>query len=369
MVQSVQESTQKTYGVGWRRWLAFSNWFGTDPYLRAVPCDWVPSSEESPTAFQDFVVISFMHHMCIDEKLCPGTMGVYLSGVRYYFKVANRDIKFLVSAWISSARTAMTLQYRRDNPVAGKKALPFTCDMLVFAKSKTFNTGSVIDAAITSCMEFAVVCMARVSEAIPGAAGVDHWLRSEDVLFGLKTGGVVPSHEVGVVPWHRIQSVIFTIRSAKNDMEGEGHRFEYLSQCSSAARAFDIVEDMYSWACRAQLKKGQPFFSYRSEWTLSYEVLSKAIKKVATCMGLDGRRYRPHSLRIGGASMLAAAGLPDYVIQKLGRWKSLAFLEYIRLGKRSFDMALEAMVNPMLLTVGDVGRWHAGVDWREGGAC
>jgi hypothetical protein len=58
MVQSVQESTQKTYGVGWRRWLAFSNWFGTDPYLRAVPCDWVPSSEESPTAFQDFVVIS-----------------------------------------------------------------------------------------------------------------------------------------------------------------------------------------------------------------------------------------------------------------------------------------------------------------------
>jgi hypothetical protein len=151
-------------------------------------------------------------------------------------------------------------------------------------------------------------------------------------------------------------------------MEDEGHRFEYLSQCSSSTRAFDIVEDMYSWACRAELKKGQPFFSYRSEWTLSYEVLSKAIKKVATCMGLDGRRYRPHSLRIGGASMLAAAGLPDYVIQKQGRWKSLAFLEYIRLGKRSFDMALEAMVNPMLLTVGDVGRWHAGVDWREGGA-
>ena len=31
MVQSVQESSQKTYGSGWRRWLAFSNFFGTDP--------------------------------------------------------------------------------------------------------------------------------------------------------------------------------------------------------------------------------------------------------------------------------------------------------------------------------------------------
>ena len=66
--------------------------------------------------------------------------------------------------------------------------------------------------------------------------------------------------------------------------------------------------------------------------------------------------------------MLAAAGVPDYVIQKQGRWKSLAFLEYIRLGKKSFDMALSAMVNPRLLTSGDVGRWHAGVSGREGGA-
>jgi hypothetical protein len=369
MVQSVQESTQKTYGVGWRRWLGFSTWFGTDPYLRAVPTDWFPISEESPTAFKDFVVISFMQHLCIDEMLCPDTVGVYLSAVRYYFKVANRDTTFLESAWISSARTAMTLKYRRDNPVAGKKALPFTCDMLVFARSKSFNTGSEVHRAINSCMEFSVVCMARVSEAIPGAPEVDHWLRSDDVQFGLNEGVcVVPSYEVEAVSWSRVQSVVFTVRSAKNDIQGEGHRFEYFTHSTSNTRAFDIVEDMYLWACRAQLKKGQPFFSYRGEWTLSYGVLSKAIKKVATDMGLDARRYRPHSLRIGGASMLAAAGLPDYVIQKQGRWKSLAFLEYIRLGKRSFAMALDAMVNPVLLTVGDVGRWHAGVDWREGGA-
>ena len=85
-------------------------------------------------------------------------------------------------------------------------------------------------------------------------------------------------------------------------------------------------------------------------------------------MGLDPTRYRPHSLRIGGASMLAAAAVPDYVIQKQGRWKSLAFLDYIRSGKRSFELALSAMMNPNLLTSGDVCWWHAGIDVREGGA-
>ena len=78
-------------------------------------------------------------------------------------------------------------------------------------------------------------------------------------------------------------------------------------------------------------------------------------------MGLDPTRYRTHSLRIGGASMLAAAGRPDYEIQKLGRWKSLAFLEYIKVGKATFNAALAAIVNPNLLTAREVGRMHAGV--------
>jgi hypothetical protein len=77
-------------------------------------------------------------------------------------------------------------------------------------------------------------------------------------------------------------------------------------------------------------------------------------------MGLDPDRYRTHSLRIGGASMMAAAGRPDYEIQKHRRWKSLAFLEYIRLGRATFKSALDAICNLTLLTIEDVGRMHAG---------
>ena len=38
----------------------------------------------------------------------------------------------------------------------------------------------------------------------------------------------------------------------------------------------------------------------------------------------------PHSFRIGGAMALYEAGAPDSVIMMMGRWKSSAFLSYLR---------------------------------------
>ena len=41
--------------------------------------------------------------------------------------------------------------------------------------------------------------------------------------------------------------------------------------------------------------------------------------------------YAGHSRRIGAATTAAARGLEDSTIQMLCRWKSLAYLEYIRI--------------------------------------
>ena len=53
------------------------------------------------------------------------------------------------------------------------------------------------------------------------------------------------------------------------------------------------------------------------------------LKRECAGTGVTGN-VNTHSLRIGGASAAAAAGLADVEIQRLGRWKSGAFLRYIR---------------------------------------
>ena len=54
-----------------------------------------------------------------------------------------------------------------------------------------------------------------------------------------------------------------------------------------------------------------------------------------------------HSFRIGGATALASAGVPEYLIQIMGRWSSDSFLRYIHIPDRSIAsfhayMALDA---------------------------
>lgn len=57
------------------------------------------------------------------------------------------------------------------------------------------------------------------------------------------------------------------------------------------------------------------------------DLLSLSLKS----FGLNPQLYKGHSFRIGAASFAAEQGLSDAQIRALGRWKSHAFLKYIRI--------------------------------------
>ncbi|EGZ08979.1 hypothetical protein PHYSODRAFT_416719, partial [Phytophthora sojae] len=59
--------------------------------------------------------------------------------------------------------------------------------------------------------------------------------------------------------------------------------------------------------------------------------VAKLIKEAAKSMGLSPKDYSCHSLRIGGACALLAAGNSDLVIRLMGRWSSWCFTVYTRL--------------------------------------
>ena len=63
--------------------------------------------------------------------------------------------------------------------------------------------------------------------------------------------------------------------------------------------------------------------------------ISRALKQAATALEYDTVRGIPinridtHSLRAGGANALSLAGFSEHQIQKMGRWRSATFKEYI----------------------------------------
>lgn len=71
-----------------------------------------------------------------------------------------------------------------------------------------------------------------------------------------------------------------------------------------------------------------PLFLLQSGQPLSRVILTKWLREVLILAQIGGN-YSSHSFRIGAATVAARNGVPDHLIQTLGRWTSDAFKVYI----------------------------------------
>ncbi len=74
-----------------------------------------------------------------------------------------------------------------------------------------------------------------------------------------------------------------------------------------------------------------PLFIFKDGRFLTRQRLVGAIREALQAAGMDPRKFGGHSFRIGAATTAAAVGMEDAVIKTLGRWRSLAYLEYIKI--------------------------------------
>ena len=117
---------------------------------------------------------------------------------------------------------------------------------------------------------------------------------------------------------------------------------------------------MWTYAARARPIPGRSFFYIPElQWTLKPPYLATRLKQMGVHFGLDPSRISSHSLRIGGATTLAAAGLTDGDVRGMGDWKSNAFMQYVRKNVDLFARAQTAMTSAQALTVTDVRRASA----------
>ena len=190
-------------------------------------------------------------------------------------------------------------------------------------------------------------------------------MRGQDVVFGvLSAQGIEQSiypKDAHKFPVESLQSVAITVHSAKNDRHGEGHRMFFRPHENSLTFGFDLPIDMFLYAQEARPRNDDAFLMYGGKHMLTSARMTEVLREIAHLFNFDPKRFSMHSLRIGGASALAASGAPTHYIQKMGRWKSLAFLQYIYWAVGGMADALNILSNPAHFTSDHLKQINPGV--------
>ena len=357
---TVLPSTAKTYGTGERRWFKVALEIGTDPCMRILPAEWTNRADN----FQDTtmtwpeacIVILLASFAEPGQTVAPRTAGVYVSAVRKFLQNSGVDTRFMDnSQYIRNTKAGLAQLYRiqTNRTDADRERIAITIDMIqeyyahVGGANPTLPQLAVYTASI---LGFTIV--ARVSEYLP-AEGSEHLLTTDAITFELPDGRIVAAYNAFRHETVKPKAVSILIRSKKNDKRGRG--FKYHFNAAGPDATYCIAAVLWEYAIRAKPAKGQSFFYIPElQWTLKPPYFAKQLKLLGKHFGLDPARISSHSLRIGGATTLAAAGLTDGDIRNMGDWKSNTFMQYVRKNVDLFTRAQTAMSSRTAMTVRDI---------------
>lgn len=91
-----------------------------------------------------------------------------------------------------------------------------------------------------------------------------------------------------------------------------------------------------------------PLFQFEDGSFLTRPALTAHLRTLLRSIGADSTSFASHSFRIGAATTAAAAGLPVWQIQAMGRWSSDCYTRYIRLSPATLASASAALANATL---------------------
>ena len=358
----VQDSSSTSYCSGVRALFTWALLCNVDPLFQTIPSGYDRTSCVADHKTMSF--LSFLGYLFFEMGLSSITVNGYKCAVINYLRTQFIDASFAHHPFVAQLIKAITIEWRKCHKKSDSKSLPITIDMLLRLRRNILNMSLPIDHAVWVGMLLSIVLLLRDSELCPTKD--DHFMREQDVTFLMRPSAL------GGENWHCQSSqaylnsssdllgVSILIRSAKNDANGDGAKYYFTTVTITATAVFCLATEMFAWAQRARPIKHDPFLTCRTGYSgipvmLEYRRMLGFCKRAATASGFDPKRFGTHSLRIGGASIMAAAGLPNHYIQTLGRWKSLAFLAYIR-------MSLGAMMQSMT-TISDPG-WYTNEHMR-----
>ena len=135
------------------------------------------------------------------------------------------------------------------------------------------------------------------------------------------------------------QVVRITLKQSKTDQFRQG-AYVHLGKTSHQVCP---VEALVHYLAR---KGGKPesLFILPSNTPLTRARFSTALNKAFQELQMDPCNFNTHSFRIGAATSAKQAGISDYHLKALGRWKSSAYLKYVRLSPQDLANLYKTLI-------------------------
>jgi hypothetical protein len=362
-------STQASYSSAFKKWMSFCEGHSLDPYCRERGMDQLVDS-----------VLHFIGIQCgIIGVRADSLKGVHLPGILYMLTIggghqtAIRFKEACQSPVVKLLLEGYQRMYDRKNPRSGKAKLPFLLEMAM--KGRQMVNGGTMRVGQKICAEGSPILDQMEGWRIHLAllTGIFFLLRKSEFLennsknrtdiisckrndfrFYNAQNQELPFNRIGI---ETAVSVRLVVQFSKADQRGSGRILFHKRQVRPEALTC-IVSELESWFTITRdfygAKAIDPIFRCQGLSPLSHTMLSSHMRSIARCIGIPSKRVTPHSLRYGGATMLAAKGIPRYMIERMGGWASgsSALDRYIQIT----DSTRQSMSEVMALGMAEKGQ-------------
>jgi hypothetical protein len=352
----------------------------TGASVTCLDIDGIPSSKRD-TADS---IANYLAVMCGIRLLAPKSVeGVYLPGIAAIFEMNNVINHFREASHspvIKLLLRGFTRSYDKRNPEDLRFKMAFGADLALASKVIMIQNGgarSYYDCDIHSTradlirermflvMIVGIYFLLRCSEHIQSKAGTNASpvTRNHFTFYDIH-GRKIPYDMIGRV---EADLVIISIDFSKTDRSGFGRRVSHKRQSDHAAVCvvcllehwIIITRDHYGATSQMEIYvvPGFPKLQLADLHRLMHETVMLKLRETASAGDIPSHRIKAtsHSLRYGGATMMAAAGYPQYMIAIYGGWSenSRSLRIYTKtsdemVGRVSRHMVLLAKENPSM---------------------
>ena len=356
-------STNRTYSSAWNSWVRVS-----EVYKYPVYCMDIVTRYPLPLESVQEALIQYISWQCGVCMLSPRSIRkTYLPGIAKTMDKSMVNNLFRTASKSPMVRCVLDgyrNMWARQHPASDSIKVPFTA---VLAKeairlicsgqikptgldySGTSFLAKLMQAQLYAALIFGIFFLLRKSEYLttkdpPPTHSGARILRRRSVAFFDTLNARILYRRIGHIP---ARSIRLIVDFSKTDQLGLGRLLIHCRQ--DEPNVICIVSILENWIAMTRdtfnLSEEDSVWQIPRRPLLTCDTIAEVMKATCDVVGLPRSHVSSHSLRYGGATELAAAGFPQYVISTYGGWteNSRALHIYTRLSQCTNELVSKHM--------------------------